>query len=190
MVLARRVGRHGRRQAVLTIAAFSIMIACRVLLMSLWAGTAVAQGAPSANSSAAADAPPADPPAAVQSGATLTVIVTGVAESRGQLLVTVFTSKEGWPKPKHAAATARVPARAPETEVRIDGLPAGPCAVAVVHDLDENGKLTMRWFPYPHPAEPTGASNGASGNFGPPSFDAARFGLPPGGRTTRIALRP
>jgi len=159
-----------------------------VVLTALWAVTAAAQGAGSSN--AATDPHRADAPAAVRTGATLTVIVMGVGESTGQLLVTVFTSKEGWPKPEHAVARARVPAHAPETEVRIENLPAGPCAVSVVHDLDGNGKLTMRWLPYPRPAEPTGASNDAAGNFGPPAFDAAQFNLSPGGGTTRIELRP
>jgi uncharacterized protein (DUF2141 family) len=95
------------------------------------------------------------------------VVVTGIAESKGQLLVTVFTSKESWPKAQRATAAARVDARAPEQEVRFADLPAGPCAVSVVHDRDGNGKLTMRWLPFPHPAEPTGASNGATGTLGP-----------------------
>ena len=127
-------------------------------------------------------------PAAATDGATLTVVVTGITESRGDLLVTVFTSADGWPKPKHAAASARVPATAPEQEVRLEGLPPGPCAVSVVQDLDGNGKLTMRWFPYPRPAEPTGASNGAKGSFGPPSFEAARFVLAAEGGRVRVTL--
>jgi uncharacterized protein (DUF2141 family) len=127
-------------------------------------------------------------PAAATDGTTLTVVVTGITESRGDLLVTVFTSADGWPKPKHAAASARVQATAPEQEIRFDGLPPGPCAVSVVQDLDGNGKLTMRWFPYPRPAEPTGASNGAKGSFGPPSFEAARFVLAPEGGRVGVTL--
>lgn len=130
----------------------------------------------------------AGPTAAAADGATLTVVVAGIAESRGELLVTVFTSPSGWPKPEHAAATARVAATAPEQEVRLEGLPPGPCAVSVVHDLDGNGKLTMRWFPYPRPAEPTGASNASKGSFGPPSFEAARFALGPDGGTVRVTV--
>ena len=127
-------------------------------------------------------------PSAAADGANLTVVVTGITESRGDLLVTVFTSADGWPKPKHAAASSRVPATAPEQEVRLEGLPPGPCAVSVVQDLDGNGKLTMRWFPYPRPAEPTGASNGAKGSFGPPSFEAARFVLAAEGGRVRVTL--
>jgi uncharacterized protein (DUF2141 family) len=128
-------------------------------------------------------------PTAAADGATLTVVVTGITESRGDLLVTIFTSADGWPKPEHAAASARVRASAPQQEVRLDGLPPGPCAVSVVQDLDGNGKLTMRWLPYPRPAEPTGASNGAKGSFGPPSFEAARFVLAAEGGRVEVALR-
>jgi uncharacterized protein (DUF2141 family) len=119
---------------------------------------------------------------------TLTVVVSGITESRGELLVTAFTSRDGWPKPARAAARGRVPARAPQTELRLAGLPPGPCAVSVVQDLDGNGKLTMRWLPYPHPGEPTGASSGAKGRLGPPAFEDARFELPPGGGTVPVAL--
>jgi uncharacterized protein (DUF2141 family) len=143
--------------------------------------------APAAASAAVQPERP-EPSAARADGATLTVVVTGIEASKGQLLVTVFTSGEGWPKPQRAAAAARVDASAPEQRIRFEGLPAGPCAVSVVHDLDGNGKLTMRWFPFPRPAEPTGASNGATGTFGPPSFESARFELPPGGGTARVTL--
>jgi uncharacterized protein (DUF2141 family) len=171
--------------------------ALAVALLLLRAGSAAAQGgAPPGSAPAARQAEPVpevrppEPAPAAPAGATLTVVVTGVAEAKGQLIVRVFTSADGWPKPKHAAASAIVPARAPETEVRFPGLPPGPCAVSVVHDLDGDGKLTMRWFPYPHPGEPTGASNGATGHLGPPSFEAARIELSPGGTTAKVALRP
>lgn len=168
-----------------------------VVVLLMWAFAAAGEGtspaAPTGPRPAepeAASLPAAEQTAAHPGAAVLTVVVTGGAEAKGQLIVRAFTSADGWPKPKHAAASAVVPARAPQTEVRLDGLPPGPCAVSVVHDLDGNGKLTMAWFPYPHPAEPTGASSGATGRFGPPSFDAARFELPPGGTTTRIELHP
>jgi uncharacterized protein (DUF2141 family) len=131
----------------------------------------------------------AEPAAAQPATATVTVKVTGVPDARGQLLVSVFTSASGWPKASRAAATARVAARAGETEVRIGRIRPGPCAVSVVHDANGNGKLDMRWFPVPRPAEATGASNDAPARFGPPAFEDARFELPADGREIRIALR-
>jgi uncharacterized protein (DUF2141 family) len=160
-----------------------------VLLLALGAGSAAAEDGVN-DAAATATGPVHQAHARRPDAASLNVIVTGIAESRGQLLVTVFTSAGGWPKPQRAAAAARVTASAPYQEVRFDDLPAGPCAVSVVHDLDGNGKLTMRWFPFPSPAEPTGASNGATGTLGPPSFERARFDLPPRGGTVRISLGP
>jgi len=93
--------------------------------------------------------------------ATLTVVVEGVDQAKGQLLVGVFTSRAGWPKAEGAAAVVRAPAQAPRTEVRVEGLPPGPVA----------------------------ASNGAKGLVGTPSFDDARSSLPPGGGTARVSLR-
>jgi uncharacterized protein (DUF2141 family) len=157
------------------------------------AGLRLAALLAAAVATAASDPAPVAPGSAVPPAPatrTLTVVVTGIVETKGQLLVHAFTSAQGWPKPQHAVASARVPAVAPETVVRLEGLPVGPCAVSVVQDLDLDGKLTMRWFPFPRPAEPTGASNDARGTLGPPSFEAARFELEPEGGSIRITLRP
>ena len=144
-----------------------------------------------AGGAAAEDPPRAEPgaTAAPVGTATLTVVVDGVAQAKGQLLVRVFTSRAGWPKAEGAAAVVRAPALAPRTEVRVEGLPPGPVAVLVIHDLDGDGKLTMRWFPFPRPGEPVAASNGAKGLVGTPSFEDARIELPSGGATARVGLQ-
>lgn len=48
-------------------------------------------------------------------------------------------------------------------------------AIQVVHDANGNGKLDMRWFPFPKPREGAGVSNNDMGSMGPPSFDKALF---------------
>jgi uncharacterized protein (DUF2141 family) len=161
-------------------------VALAILLLTVGAGRADAPAAATPGSAPAGGGVRARGPG----GASLTVVVNGVVERRGELLVTVFTSADGWPKPGRAAAAARVAAIGATQEVRFEGLPVGPCAVSVVHDLDGNGRLTMRWFPFPHPGEPTGASNGATGSLGPPSFERARFELGPDGATIPVTLSP
>jgi uncharacterized protein (DUF2141 family) len=45
--------------------------------------------------------------------------------------------------------------------------------VAVWHDADGDGELDSNFLGLPR--EPVGASNNATGRFGPPSFDDAAF---------------
>ena len=59
--------------------------------------------------------------------------------------------------------------------VQFDNLPEGEYAVSVFHDLNSNGKLDSNAVGMP--TEPYGFSNNAAGNFGPPSFDAAKIKL-------------
>jgi len=122
------------------------------------------------------------------STATLLIHLTGARSALGTLVVSVFTQGDGWPKLARAARVVTLPAVEGPVEVRVEGLPPGPCAVSAFHDENGNGKLDMRWFPLPHPAERTGASNGATGRFGPPAFDAARMDCPAGDTAAPVAL--
>lgn len=50
-------------------------------------------------------------------------------------------------------------------------IPAGQYAIGVFHDVNANNSLDTNFFGVPK--EQYGFSNNATGNFGPPSFDAA-----------------
>jgi uncharacterized protein (DUF2141 family) len=54
-------------------------------------------------------------------------------------------------------------------------LPNGIYAVAVIHDIDKNGKLSKNLFGYP--IEPYAFSNNSVGNLGPPAFKDALIKL-------------
>lgn len=54
-----------------------------------------------------------------------------------------------------------------------DALLSQPLALTVVQDANANGRLDRNAFGMP--TEPYGFSNDATGSFGPPSFEAARF---------------
>jgi len=119
--------------------------------------------------------------------ATLVITVTGARSDRGTIVIAVFTQRDGWPRLGRAQRAVTVPATAP-ARVIVEGLAPGECAVSAFHDEDGDGKLGMRWFPLPHPAERTGASSGATGRLGPPSFEAARLACPAGETLVPIAL--
>lgn len=112
--------------------------------------------------------------------AVLVLRIGGVKAAEGQLLVAVYGADhaEAFSRDAtQAVAKQAVAATAPLTEVRFEGLPAGRYAVAVVHDVDGDGKLALGKV-IPAPTEPIGASRDAKAAFGPPAFDDAAFALP------------
>jgi uncharacterized protein (DUF2141 family) len=139
---------------------------------------------------AAAD-PPAAAPGAARIGpatATLVVTVTGVRSREGALIVAAFTSEEAWPRLDRASAREDVKAPGPSVTVRLEGLRPGRCAVLSIHDRNANGKLDMQWLPWPRPAEPTAASNGAKPHRGPATWADAVFDCPAGVTALTLAL--
>ncbi len=115
----------------------------------------------------------------------LTIIVEGVADSRGVVGVLVFDSPRGWPQDFSAAFRAQAaPARNPVTELTVSDLPAAEYAVVVLHDVNSNKKLDRNWFGMPK--EQWGMSNNPRRVLSAPSFDQARFRL---ARDQRITVR-
>jgi uncharacterized protein (DUF2141 family) len=66
-------------------------------------------------------------------------------------------------------------------------VPAGPCAVKVFHDVNNDGKLNTSWIGWPQ--EPYGFSNDAPVNMGPPPYKLAMITLKEGANSARIVLR-
>jgi uncharacterized protein (DUF2141 family) len=93
------------------------------------------------------------------------------------LRISLYDKPEGFPvKVEKALTTVFVPVgNAASTVYRFEGLPKGRYAISVVHDENANRKLDTGLFGIP--SEGLGASNNPKGSFGPPSFDAAAFGV-------------
>jgi uncharacterized protein (DUF2141 family) len=120
----------------------------------------------------------------------LTVTAVGFRDAKGQALVALFDAKDAWPKLQNARALEKVkPIKDGTVAVTWRDLPPGEYAVSVIHDENENGKLDMRWLPYPKPAEGAGASNDAEATIGPPSWADARFKLTAAGGAITIHMR-
>lgn len=114
---------------------------------------------------------------------TLTLTTRG---DGGRIAVAVHSDAEGFRSGKRPVRTIMVPRTGPVTTVILTGLPPGRYAVAVFHDTDANGTLTL--WPIGLPREAYGFSRDARGRFGPPAFEAAAFDLPAGGARQAIRL--
>jgi uncharacterized protein (DUF2141 family) len=112
----------------------------------------------------------------------VTIEVTNIAEARGNILVAAYDKADGWLKRTPLMTAA--PAKAGSMTLRFPRLPDGDYAISVVHDLNANNRLDMNAIGIP--TEPYGFSNDAVGNFGPPTFDAARVKVGPG--TSKIVV--
>jgi uncharacterized protein (DUF2141 family) len=123
-----------------------------------------------------------EPPAT----AMLTIRVTSLRSSNGQVGCTIYSSAKGFPTDSSAASQRRwCPVAGAASTCALDPIPAGTYAVACFHDENKNGKLDTGLFGIP--TEGTVVSNHAKGFMGPPSFDKAKFSF--SGTASELQLR-
>jgi uncharacterized protein (DUF2141 family) len=115
---------------------------------------------------------------------TLTLRAQGAG---GTLAIAVYDDATAFRSSRDPVLTRIVPAAGGAVPVTLSGLAPGRYAVAVFHDADGNGELTL--WPFGLPKEAYGFSRNARGRFGPPAFEAAAFDLPPEGARQAITLR-
>lgn len=114
--------------------------------------------------------------------ASLEVRVEGLKPLEGQVLLAVFDQAETWLRGKPLKG-ALIKVEGDSVTVRFDELPEGASvAVSAVHDLNGNGRMDKNAIGMP--TEPYGFSNKAVGNFGPPSFEAAKIVVSGAAKTT------
>jgi uncharacterized protein (DUF2141 family) len=102
------------------------------------------------------------------------VTVHNLRNEKGVILLSLYASGEGFPSDaSKAVKLAKVKVAGAQTEVVLEGIPAGSYAIALLHDENNNGKMDTGMFGIPK--EGYGASNDAKAVLGPPSFDDARF---------------
>lgn len=102
-------------------------------------------------------------------GATVEVRVSGVTGGKGKVNVAVCDKERFLKQCSHSGSA---PARAGETVVTLQGVPAGTWAVLAYQDENENNELDRNFIGIP--SENYGFSRDARGRFGPPGFgDAA-----------------
>jgi uncharacterized protein (DUF2141 family) len=115
----------------------------------------------------------------------LTVQVTGLRSSEGQVRIAIFNSAKEFTKTPFQAKEVKIDGK--QTVEHTFSLPKGKYAIAVYHDENENGKLDKNLVGIPK--EDYGFSNNARGTMGPPSFEEASISVGESAQTTRIELR-
>lgn len=126
---------------------------------------------------------------AARSEPALTVEIEGLTLLTGDAIVAVFGPEDDWLDLDHPSARAVVPVQGPTLRQTFTGLAPGRWAVAVVHDMNRNGELDIRWLPWPRMLEPVGMSNDPHSAIGPPGFSSAAFTLPAEGATVTVHLQ-
>jgi uncharacterized protein (DUF2141 family) len=109
----------------------------------------------------------------VVNAAELTVNVNGIASDKGKILVALYDKADIWMK--KAIKFAGTAAKTAGVAIVIKDLQEGDYAVSIYHDENGNGKFDTNALGMP--IEPFSFSNDASGNFGPPTFEQAKFKL-------------
>ena len=122
---------------------------------------------------------------AVQSfAADLELSIVGADPASGQFLVSVFDRSETWMKAPVASQTLKVTSDGSSQSAL--KLPSGTYAIALIHDVNGNGKMDTNALGIP--TEAFGFSNGARARFGPPPFGKAAFRLAESGGRLTISL--
>jgi len=103
--------------------------------------------------------------------ADLSVQIKGVKSAQGHIVIDICTQKTflGDQCPQ----TVRVPAQIGGVEAVFKDLPPGIYAMQAYHDEKDGGKMRTGLFGIP--LDGTATSNDASGSFGPPTFEDAKF---------------
>lgn len=118
----------------------------------------------------------------------LEIHIAGAKSDQGKIRVLIFSKESGFPDQLQQAIKnfSLSPQNKSKTIVVSDLIP-GKYAVAVIHDEDNDGKLTTNAVGYP--IEKFGFSNNPKIYFGPPSFEKASFELKSEPKRIHINLR-
>ena len=118
----------------------------------------------------------------------LQVSISGASSDVGSIRILVFSKPSGFPdQVKQAVRSISLPPKSGKASFKLTDLPAGTYAIGVIHDQDNNGKLSTNAVGYP--TEKFGFSNNPKVYFGPPSFEKAAFVLGKTALSLEIDLR-
>jgi uncharacterized protein (DUF2141 family) len=104
----------------------------------------------------------------------LTVKLTGVRSSNGNLRAGLYREAESFRKEEKALAIISVPANSGENTLIFNDIPPGRYAIMAYHDENADGRLNLRLGMFP--TEGYGLSNTPK-VFGPPKFDDSAFNV-------------
>ena len=116
---------------------------------------------------------------------TITVEISGMQGTEGQISIGLYTSEEGFPETEKSYKGLNIRVTGGKAVAAFQDIHAGSCAIAVFHDTNSNGKLDKNFFRIPK--EGYAFSNNVFGTFGPPDFEEASFKLD-GNKTVIIKM--
>jgi uncharacterized protein (DUF2141 family) len=103
---------------------------------------------------------------------TLLILVRGFQNTEGSVRVALFNKGDKYPD-SDAYRTSIKEVSANEELIKFEDLPYGDYAVAVIHDVNNDGKLDKNLLGVP--TEGYGFSNNALGKYGPPTWMQSSF---------------
>ena len=103
----------------------------------------------------------------------LTIRLTGVLSSEGNMSIGLYTSEKNFLKPDKTYKGVFIKSIEGTTQALFENLPSDTYAIAVFHDKNANTELDTNFFGIPK--EPFGFSIGKLKTFGPPSFKECSF---------------
>ena len=128
----------------------------------------------------------AGPSGAAEGVGEVALDVGRLRNTRGEVVIAVFRSPEGFPDGQYAFRAASIPAEARSVSRRFPALPPGEYAILVIHDEDRDGALDTGLFGIP--TEGYGASRNDLPTFSAPSFAGNRF-VVEAGKVTSVQIR-
>jgi uncharacterized protein (DUF2141 family) len=112
----------------------------------------------------------------------LTLDVKGISSKAGNVMVAVYKKDDKWLGAPSKGAMATV--KGDSVTVSLGDLPEGEYAISLFVDENSNGKMDFNALGIP--TEAYGFSNDATGNFGPPTFEKAKFSV--GKDATKVTI--
>lgn len=105
----------------------------------------------------------------------LTIIITGLKNNNGQIIMDIFNSGNGFPMKTENAIFRKKITIPKEGKVvfHIEGIKNGEYAFALIHDENNNDKLDLNFIGIPK--EGVAASNNAKGFLSPPNYEDSSF---------------
>ena len=118
----------------------------------------------------------------------LQVSIRGASKDTGSIRILVFSKPNGFPdQVQQAVRSISLNPKSGKANFKLTDLPTGTYAIGVIHDQDNNGKLSTNAVGYP--TEKFGFSKNPKVYFGPPSFEKAAFVLGKTAVSLEIDLR-
>jgi len=119
----------------------------------------------------------------------ITVVITDLRNTEGEILISLYDKAEGFPKDREAIirSAAVAPDVSGQVTIVFEDLPHGDYAIAVLHDEDTSQDMTFGAFHLPK--EGYCFSNNVKVRFRPPKFKKTKFTLDGDDVTQTLRMR-